>query len=333
MNIQALLSDVDEVLILGHHNADPDAVCSMAAFYHLYKAINPKGNAVLACDDISKLASKVLAELSPDVQFHEELNKNFEFIVLLDTNSPLQLGPKFEHYATSTAQVLVIDHHEENPGISSFAKYTLVKSDRFSACEILVQLHQELNIPITEASANLLLTGILFDSRRFFYADSLTMEIALHLLKMGANYSRCLQSLVTQPDRSERIARLKAAGRVKIELIDDWIIVTSKIGAYEASACRGLIDLGADVAIVGGKPSKDVVRISSRSTQEFYLKTGVNLGTDIMEPIGEIISGKGGGHPNAAGANGVQNREKALSEAVELIRRTIDRKKRLSESD
>ncbi|MFW9932966.1 MAG: DHH family phosphoesterase, partial [Candidatus Thorarchaeota archaeon] len=126
------------------------------------------------------------------------------------------------------------------------------------------------------------------------------------------------------PDRSERIARLKAASRLLVHTIGDWVIVTAKIGAYEASACRGLIDLGADVAIVGGKPAKDVVRISARSTNEFYQETGINLGTDIMEPLGELIDGKGGGHPNAAGANGTRNRKKALLQSVELIRKILE---------
>ena len=107
--------------------------------------------------------------------------------------------------------------------------------------------------------------------------------------------------------------------------IGTWVVVTSKVRAFEASACRALIDVGADVAIVGGKPGKKQVRLSSRSTREFSRETGVNLGSDVMEAIGPLIGGKGGGHANAAGANGKENLDEALAKAVELIRTAVER--------
>ena len=165
---------------------------------------------------------------------------------------------------------------------------------------------------------------MIFDTRRFFYADSETLAAAIELIEAGAEYEKCVKSLLIKPDRSERIARLKAAGRVKVHLIGDWIVAISKIKAFEASACRGLIELGADVAIVGGSPSTDVVRFSSRSTRDFYEKTGVSLGSDLMEPLGQLIEGEGGGHANAAGANGKKNFEKAMDRSVELIRGAIE---------
>ncbi|MHA2179545.1 MAG: DHHA1 domain-containing protein, partial [Candidatus Thorarchaeota archaeon] len=84
--------------------------------------------------------------------------------------------------------------------------------------------------------------------------------------------------------------------------------------------------LGADVAIVGGSPRKDTVRLSSRSTRSFFENTSINLGTDIMNPIGAIIDGKGGGHANAAGANGKRNLDKALEKSLEIIRGAIEGK-------
>ena len=45
-----------------------------------------------------------------------------------------------------------------------------------------------------------------------------------------------------------------------------------------------------------------------------------------MEPLGDIIDGKGGGHANAAGANGTKNLSAALDKAVELIRAAVETK-------
>ncbi len=113
---------------------------------------------------------------------------------------------------------------------------------------------------------------------------------------------------------------------MKYHLVGDWIVEISKINAFEASSCRGVIDLGADVAIVGGTPRKDTVRLSSRSTRSFFENTSINLGTHIMNPIGAIIDGKGGGHANAAGANGKRNLDKALDKSLEIIRGAIESK-------
>jgi phosphoesterase RecJ-like protein len=299
----------------------------MVAFSSLYALLNPIGRATLACDDISKLSSQVLRAFAPEVSILEDVNADFDFVVILDTNTPLQLGPSLEKYVTEPSKVLVIDHHEPNPNLSDFASYSIIDSEASSTCEMLVSMFNDLGLTIDPAIANLLLSGMLFDTRRFFYTGPSTLRKAVSLVAANADYDKCLEALITKQDRSERIARLKASSRLELHTIDKWLVVTTRIGAYEASACRGLIDLGADVAIVGGKPSKNVVRISARSTNEFSHATGINLGTDVMEPLGELINGRGGGHSNAAGANGTRNRKEALAQSVELIREALDAKR------
>lgn len=327
LNIQPLILRAQKVLILGHHNADPDAVCSMIAFRYLLMKKNPKADCTLACDDVSRLSKQILDLFAPDIEIQEQVEGEYDLIVVLDSNSRLQVGPKFERYLDNPTRVVVIDHHAENPDVGEISSHVLVDSTTSSTCELLTQLFEELGVKTNELTANLLLCGILFDTRRFFYADKNTLSAAIRLIDNGADYQACINSLVIRPNRSERIARLKAAGRLVVHTIDKWVIVTAKVGAFEASSCRGLIELGADVAIVGGKPSADVVRISSRSTREFYESTGVNLGADVMSSLGEIIEGTGGGHPNAAGANGRKNRKGALLKSVELIKIAIMRQK------
>ncbi|MCK4483802.1 MAG: DHH family phosphoesterase [Candidatus Thorarchaeota archaeon] len=325
MNLISLLKSSFHPVILGHHNADPDAVCSMIAAADICKRINPKSMPKLACDDVSRLSMQVLDKFAPTVEILETIEDDYDLVIIVDTNSQLQLGPNLKDVVANPERTLVIDHHEPNPELDSIAKHAVVRSDRYSACEILVSLYDEVKLEIGADIANLLLTGMLFDTRRFLYADKDTLVAATRLVRNGADYQACMSSLVIRPSRSERIARLKAAGRLQIHNIDNWIIVTSGIKAFEASACRGLIELGADVAIVSRRPSKGEVRLSSRSTVEFYKKTGVNLGSDVMEPLGELIEGTGGGHPNAAGANGKVLGDKAASRAVQLIRDAIKR--------
>ena len=324
MNLKALLEQKHHILILGHQNADPDAICSMIAFQNLYNQLNPVGDADYAADDVSRLSLQVLDVLHPGITIPDRAGTDYDLYVLLDTNSRFQLGENLQSIPAIPEDTLVIDHHEPNPDIDELARHTIVKHECSSACEIIAGLYKELSLPIPEEIANLLLTGLLFDTRRFFYADPDTFKTALALIEAGADYNQCVRALIIRPDRSERIARLTAAGRLKMHTIGEWIVVASKVKAFEASACRGLLDLGADVAIIGGSPSKNQVRLSSRSSRTFSESTGINLGTDVMAPLGELIDGAGGGHANAAGANGTRNLDEALRKAVALIRTAIE---------
>jgi nanoRNase/pAp phosphatase (c-di-AMP/oligoRNAs hydrolase) len=326
VSLEHLLKHSKKPLILGHQNADPDAVCSMIAFARLYKALNPNGNPQLAADDVSRLSNQVLKIFQPKMEISGTPKSDHDLVVLLDTNSRFQLGNTLQHIPENPSKTIVIDHHEKNPEIDLISDHQIVHDDKSSTCEIMVNLYSDLGVQIDASTANLLLTGMIFDTRRFFYAGLETLSTAMKLIEAGADYEECVRSLLIKPDRSERIARLKAATRVKVHLIGDWIVATSKINAFEASACRGLIELGADVAIVAGNPSKDVVRFSSRSTRDFFEKTGVSLGSHVMEPIGQLIEGEGGGHANAAGANGKKNLEKAIVHSVELIKRAVEMK-------
>ena len=333
MNLRELLKEVETPLIMGHQNADPDAVCAMIAFANLYKTINPEGTYSLVADDKSRLSNQILKKFAPEVEIQNKSEHTHDFIVLLDTNSRFQLGSGLQDIVTNPSKTLVIDHHELNPEIDALAKHKILHSDKSSTCEIMVDVYHDTGIDIDNSTANLLLTGMLFDTRRFFYADSNTLAAAIKLIEAGADYERCVRSLLIRPDRSERIARLKAAGRVKVYLVGDWIVAISKIKAFEASACRGLIDIGADVAIVGGSPNKDSVRLSSRSTRDFFEHSGINLGKDVMEPLGAIIDGEGGGHANAAGANGKKDLDKALVKSLEIIRGAIKSKTNSEEEE
>jgi phosphoesterase RecJ-like protein len=326
VSLELLLKGSKTPLILGHQNADPDAVCSMIAFARLYKTLNPDGTPQLAADDTSRLSNQVLQIFAPELKILRTPASSHDLLILIDTNSRFQLGHSLQHIPDDPSKTIVIDHHERNPEINLLAEHQILREDKSSTCEIMVKVYSDLGIQIDASTANLLLTGIIFDTRRFFYADSETLAAVIELIEVGADYEKCVRSLLIKPDRSERIARLKAAGRTKVHLIGDWIVAISKINAFEASACRGLIELGADVAIVGGSPSKDVVRLSSRSTSDFFEKTGVSLGSDVMEPLGLLIEGEGGGHANAAGANGKKNLEKAMNRSVELIRKAVEAK-------
>ena len=111
-------------------------------------------------------------------------------------------------------------------------------------------------------------------------------------------------------DMSRRISRMKGAQRLKFERIGDWIIAISEIGAFEAAVCHALLNIGADVAIVGSQKDDDF-RVTGRATKP-AVNAGIHLG-DIMNSMSVEIGGEGGGHDGAAGFSGQGDVEAMLN--------------------
>ena len=115
---------------------------------------------------------------------------------------------------------------------------------------------------------------------------------------------------------------MKACRRAKLVKIGDWMIALSHVSAFEASAARALVDLGAHASAVAGKRD-EAVEISFRCTREFTKETGIHLGKDIAKPLGEQLHGMGGGHAAAAGANGTGEVEAAMKLCLKLFREKL----------
>ncbi len=133
---------------------------------------------------------------------------------------------------------------------------------------------------------------------------------------------------------SERVARLKAAMRMELYELQHqgqrFLVAVSCVSSYEASAARGIIDLGADLAIVAGG-RKGRVRVCCRGKPKFIHALKFNLGRDLMMPLGRLIKGSGGGHALAASANGMGDAEEALAKALKILEEKLKIKlKRLS---
>ena len=82
------------------------------------------------------------------------------------------------------------------------------------------------------------------------------------------------------------------------------------------------MDLGAHLALVAGKKGEKL-EISLRCTKEFNNKTGIHLGKDIAQPLGNYLSGIGGGHASAAGVNGEGKIEDALNHSLVIIKQLL----------
>jgi phosphoesterase RecJ-like protein len=312
------------ILITTHENADPDALCSAFSLRNLIERLYPETKVTLYFDGLSLVAQQIAEKFNLDITSPVDIS--CDGIIIVDANSPEQLG-ELKTRINLNLPKLIVDHHSPPSNLAKITQYAIIDEDSSAACEVIFNIYQFFNVKLSLDMASLIFLGILYDSRHLLLATNRTIHIIDELINFGIEYADMIEVLTLSMDRTERIARLKAAQRIVLHEFDGWIVAVSHVSAFEASACRALIGLGADVALVYGE-KQDEIRFSTRATAEILKKTDLNL-ANIMEKVGPVMHGEGGGHEGAAGCNGNANLEGGLELALELLKTQLTQKSEL----
>lgn len=291
----------ESVIIIGHHNADPDAVGAAQGVKELVERLKPGVSvSIVMPDDISKISTQLIENLGLEV--HEEYSGEFDTIIIVDSGGLNQIGV-WEQVIRDHQQVsVVIDHHTLDDNISKCVDLLIHDENASSTCEIVHRLYKQYKLEPSVTTVKALIAGIAFDSKFFSIGSSETFGAVSELLSYVGDVSDILSLFQSEIDISERIACIKTAQRTELHRINDYIVVFSEIGSYQASGARALISLGADLTVVVGE-KVDSLRASLRSTQRFFDSSGLHLG-ELVSEYADEHGGSGNGHPTAAGYNG-----------------------------
>jgi bifunctional oligoribonuclease and PAP phosphatase NrnA len=316
------MKERSSVCIVCHQNADADAVCSAYALQVLLRELHPNSNVTVSCPEgISASAKQLLENLGIGPPELVQI-RGVQLAILVDTNTLDQIGDAAEEIKANTIPFIVVDHHHPHPETERLATRMIVDESASAAAEVVYRLFAASTHPLDNLTATALLAALFVETRHFLLARKPTFEIAAGLVDSGADPRRLSEMLGARMSRSERMARLKAAGRVRVITLGDWILATSQLSSYQSSAARALLGLGAHIALVGGK-AKEKVRVNMRATEEFASKTGVHLGRDLAIPLGTALGGGGGGHPTAAGFFGKVGIDETLERTVARVRELL----------
>jgi nanoRNase/pAp phosphatase (c-di-AMP/oligoRNAs hydrolase) len=311
------------ILLLCHHNADPDAVGSAFGVQRLIESLDPTADAeIFLPGGASRLTRKIMEALGIQVLGEASID-DYDALVILDTASLNQLEDWGERVSESKAKKIFIDHHSTHPSMVEIADYTLIDESATSTCELVYQIYSRLGVIPTPAVARALLIGIAYDSRHFAIATPTTLNTASALLEIDGSLEEVLSMLRTERKRPESIARLKAAQRMQLHDLESWTLATSQLSSFQASSARALIGLGADVSIVCGS-EKGKLRASLRASDRFFQGTSIHLG-EVARALGEEFGGAGSGHPTAAGINGEGDADLFLERAVLMFSEMLER--------
>ncbi|UCD45538.1 MAG: DHH family phosphoesterase [Candidatus Bathyarchaeota archaeon] len=305
-------------LLLTHHNADPDSICAAHALKELITRLDASSEAgIYMPGGASSLSKRIITGL--DIEILDDASiEDYSVVVVLDTATLMQLDDWGDRVADSEVTKVFIDHHSPNTETESTATIYFVDQGAHSTCEVVQWLYEGYGLAPSSNAARALLVGMAYDSKHFSLGSSRSFQSASRLLEVGGPLEEVLALLIAERDRSDNIARLKSAQRMQLHMVGEWVITTSSLNSYQASAARGLLGLGADVAVVAGNVGKEL-RASLRSTDRFHMETSIHLGSDVARVLGEEFGGAGSGHPTAAGVNGEGGPMDLLKRAVGII--------------
>ena len=221
-----------------------------------------------------------------------------DLAVLVDVGSLEQLGSYLDYVLGLGCERIIIDHHLHKTHHEGFRYFA---SDEYqSTSEIVYDLASFAGWRLSKDEAEALFMGIYYDTARLSVADRESMSKLCGLASLGLAPSELLVNLETAMDESERIARLKAARRMALYRAGEWIVAASSVSAFQTSAARSILSLGAHIAVVAGEDDDGMVSIALRAQPEFVKKTSINMGRTLVDEIIARYGGAGGGHATVA---------------------------------
>lgn len=303
MKVVELLTHVRkarDVVLVSHQNSDIDAVLSCHALSHLIREVNPEAHITIASIKLSLPAKRLLEDLGLIDSTEETATlPRYDLCFFIDVNNPAHLG-ELEKAVDYHKPIIIVDHHRPSAKRPQNVVLTIMDQEAVATAEIVCDIYRAIDLKPPKEVAFWLLIGILSDSRRLYVGGLKTLLNVAFLVECGASLEEASRMLYMPLSYSEKIARLKSAQRLKLfTLGDQWVLATSHVGSYEASAARALVDLGADLAAVYNDLDSRGSRLCARASEGFTKSFGLHLG-EVMEQLGLEFSGSGGGHATAA---------------------------------
>jgi c-di-AMP phosphodiesterase-like protein len=315
--IQELISNYDDVYIMGHRFGDLDSIGSAVG---LADAVRQMDKHVYIVTDFERTLAKSLIEYVNAQSEHNlfisvpDALANFKSstscLIIVDTHNKDIIESR-DLYELAN-QIIVIDHHRKTVKFIDNAVIFHHEPFASSASEMVTELIQYFKIPnkISTYSADALLSGIMLDTKNFVMKTGVrTFEAAAFLKKNGADTiavkTLFSSSIASYKAKANIVASAEIYKRCAIaesdEIIDNIRIVAPQ------SADELLNITGVDASFIIYRTA-DCINISARSLG----KMNVQL---VMEMLG------GGGHQTMSAT---QIRDKSMKEVYSMLISAID---------
>ena len=316
-SLMELIGQSSQVFIMGHKNADLDAVGAAMGVACLCRKRGKKAKIVL---DLEKNASQKLIEEIRAVPEYADvfisgeeamlMSDNRSTLVVVDTNRPDQV--EFKPLLEAISKICVIDHHRRAADYISPVVVNLHEPYASSASELVTELMQYVvdTTEILPIEAKSLMAGICLDTKNFnVRTGERTFEAAAVLRRLGADTVEVKKLM--QNDFQDTMAKYQIirASRLYRQEIAIAALNTATTRVLAAQAADELLNISGIAASFVLYPDGDTVYVSARSIGSANVQM-------ILEPLG------GGGNTATAGA---QLKDTTVKEALDRLVASIDK--------
>ncbi len=316
----SLMVKSENVIIMGHRYGDFDSFGASVGVARLAMLSGAKVNIAVDLRDRNLIPciemmqeSELYSQIFVDSADALDLVGPDTLLVLVDLNTPQRA--QFADVASKITKIVMIDHHRKIDAMSDSVVLSYIEPSASSACELVTEMIQNAvaSQSITKAEADMLLAGILLDTKQFTRnTGTRTFGAAQYLRGAGADPTDVYSLFKTDPTELSKEARFHTA----ITVYNDNIAISACDGETDESyriiaskaADKMLTLRGVDAAFTLVRIG-DQIHISGRSTGA---TVNVQL---ILEKLG------GGGHFDVAGA---QVKADSVSSVLEALKASID---------
>ena len=315
-SLMELIGQSSQVFIMGHSNADLDAV---GAAMGISCMCRKKGKQAYIVLDLERNASERLIEEIRQVPEYRDtiisgqeallLCDNHSTLVVVDTNRPDQVECK--PLLEAISKVCVVDHHRRAADYINPVVVNLHEPYASSASELVTELLQYAveRQDVLPIEAKSLLAGIFLDTKSFnVRTGERTFEAAAVLRNWGADTVDVKKLLQNDFQGTMAKYQIIKASRLYRQELAIAALNTTTTRALAAQAADELLNIAGITASFVLYPENDQVIISARSIGDANVQV-------ILEPLG------GGGNTATAGA---QLRGTTVREALDLLVASID---------
>ena len=296
-SMMELIGQSGEVFIMGHKNADLDAIGAAMGIACLCRKKGKKPYVVV--DLQNNMAGKLIEEIRATATYEDLFVSGQEAMVLcnsrsalvvVDTNRPDQV--EYKPLLEAVTKVCVVDHHRRAADYITPVVVNLHEPYASSASELVTELLQYAveKKDVLPIEAKSLMAGIFLDTKSFnVRTGERTFEAAAFLRQLGADTVEVKKLL--QNDFQDTISKYQIikSARLYREELAIAALNNPTTRTLAAQAADELLNISGITASFVLYPDEDRVIISARSIGEANVQM-------ILEPLG------GGGNTATAGA-------------------------------
>lgn len=292
-----ILNKEKRFLITFHSIGDRDSIGSAIAL-HSYLS----NSLIVMPDLITNSSKRVLESLSNPPKIGTKVPNDIFGTIVVDANSLEATGDLAKQIKKAKKSILFLDHHEPNK--SDELKAMVFADQGYNSTSSLVHhILTSLGVNIETDASIALLNGIVADSANFHNMHALTFKQIFELLHSGGlTYSEFLERFGPKVSAQSRLNSLNEICSASRLIVGNSLLLYGPATTHASIAAETAIDAGADASLFWLSGKKEI-SISARLRPPLERQLSIHLGK-MMQEIGPMLGGSGGGHPAAAGAYG-----------------------------